>query len=180
MAARPIRRTKGIATAIPPVRKTINSVDLDEDFSDVSGDPGTEFTLADAEGNVIPPSGDATYRYMFADRNDSQFGPSYWKRSIPGWEEVHYDGTVTIKGVTFADGERIESRDLVLLRCNRAKKEKRERFERNQREILNRQRAREAQASVDLSSEDADERAAVVRAHREAGSNLGYQREARG
>lgn len=178
MATRTIRRAKSGATALAPQRKTIQAVDLDEDFSDVSGDPGTEFTLVDAEGNIIPPAGDSEHRYMFTDRNDKQFGLSYWKRSIPGWEEVHFDGTVTIKGMTFADGERIESRDLVLLRCNRAKKEKRERFERNQTEILNRQAARARQTDVVLDG-DAEDMSATVRAHRTAGSSLDYQREVR-
>jgi len=175
MAARPIRRTKGIATAIPPTRKTIPQVDLDEDFSDVSGDPGTEFTLVDAEGNVIPPEGDATYRYMFVDRNDSQFGPSYWKRAIPAREEVHFDGTVSIRGMTFKEGERLESRDQIVMRCSRALAEKRERYERNQRAILNRKLDRQREGVMDLSSEDAEERAAVVSRHRHAVEKLGYQ-----
>lgn len=172
-----IKRAKHGATALPPQRKTIPRVDLDEDFSDVAGDPGTEFTLVDAAGDVIPPEGDDTYRYLFADRNDSQFGLSYWKRQRPGYEEVHFDGTVTIRGMTFADGDRIESRDLVLLRCNRALKEKRERYERNRTAIANRELARAAQEDVVLEG-DAETMRATVSQHRTA--HLGGYHEARG
>lgn len=171
MATRTIRRAKSGATALPPNRKTIPHVDLDEDFSDVSGDPGTEFTLVDGKGETIGPEGDSTYRYLFADRNDSQFGPSYWKRALPPREEVHFDGTVTIKGVTFAEGDRIESRDLVLMRASRALCEKRERYERNKRAIDNRRMALAAQDDIDLTGGDG---ASVLARHRTS-SNLNYR-----
>lgn len=174
--ARIIKRAKSGATALPPERKTISRIDLDEDFSDVSGDPGNEFTLVDANGTVIGPEGDNAYRYMFADRNDGQFGPSYWKRAIPAFEEVHFDGSVTIKGMTFGEGERIESRDQVLLRCNRALKEKRERYERNKTAIQNRDMARAAQEDIVLDPDVQVTRERLA-AHR---GNLGGYNEARG
>jgi len=174
MATRTIRRAKSGATALPPTRKTIPHVDLDEDFSDVSGDPGTEFTLVDGDGNTLPPAGDGVYRYMFADKNDAQFGPAYWKRAIPPYEIVHFDGSVSIKGMTFAQDDVVESRDLVLMRANRGLKEKRERYERNKTAIENRRLRREADATLDLSSEDADVRA--EEAARARASMTGFQK----
>ena len=82
---------------------------------------------------------------------------------------------VSVKGLTFKSGDRIESRGQVLMRCNRAKREKRERYERVKTELQNRAMAKERQGDVDLSSDDPGERAAVVRQHRASGSSLNYQ-----
>lgn len=176
MATRTVRRSKSGATALPPAKRVIEPIDLDEDFSDVSGDPGSDFSLIDGDGEPIGPKGDATYRYMWCEGSDAQFGPGYWKRDVVPWEEVYFEeGGVSVKGLTFKSGDRIESRGQVLMRCSRAKREKRERYERVKTELQNRAMAKERQADVDLSSDDPGERAAVVRQHRASGSSLNYQ-----
>jgi hypothetical protein len=131
--------------------KVIERIDLDEDFSDVSGTPGSEFTLHTADGQIIPPEGDAEYHYCFVDKNDREFGLSFMKRNIPGYEVVTAEkGGVTIRGMEFAAGETIESRDQVLMRCNRAKWEKLQRYQVNKHEIENRKMQRRGEGTVDL------------------------------
>lgn len=149
MATRIIKRNKHGVNSLPP--KVIERIDLDEDFSDVSGDPGSEFTLCDGSGNVIPPEGDDTYHYMFADKNDTQFGPSFFKRQPVGYEVVHAEkGGVTIRGLEFKEGDIIESRDQILLRCNRAKWDKLQRYQVHKHEIENRKMQKRAVGTVDM------------------------------
>lgn len=149
MGTRIIKRTKHGTNALAP--KVVERIDLDEDFSDVSGDPGNEFTLCDGDGKTIPPEGDDTYHYIFADKNDSQFGPSFFKRQVPGYEVVYAEkGGLTIRGLEFKEGETIESRDQVLLRCNRAKWEKLQRYQVHKHEIENRKMQKRAVGTVDM------------------------------
>ncbi len=176
MSTRIVRRNKSGAVAMAPRKRAIEPVDAEEDFSDVSGDPNADFTLTDADGSLIGPQGNAEYRFLWCDAADSQFGPSYWKRDVVPWEEMHAEaGGVGVKGLTFEPGARIEVRGQVLMRCSRALKEKRERYERHKARTQNAAMANDRMADVDLSSDDPKERAAVVRAHRASGSNLNYQ-----
>lgn len=132
MATRQIKRSAHGSNALAPVVR--KRIDLDEDFSSVDGDPGNEFALVDADGKLLPPEGDGTYRYMFVqDSGDPVAGIPSLARMIPPREVVHY-----VKGVTphprgyetlLKEGDVIKSRDMVLARAPRDLVEKRERFE---------------------------------------------------
>lgn len=132
MATRVIKRSKNGVNALAPQPR--ERIDLNEDFSDVDGDPNAEFALVDGEGNTLGPEGDSTYCYLWAKNDgDGTTGIPAFLAAIPPYEVVKYD-----KGVTPAPrgtegfltpGENIVVRDQVLMRCSRALKEKRRRYE---------------------------------------------------
>jgi len=132
MATRVIKRGKHGTTAIAPeVRERI---DLDEDFSDVSGDPNSEFALYSPDGEKIGPEGDSTYCYLWAKNDgDGTTGIPAFLAAIPPYEVVKYDAKETPRPrgteAFLAEGENVVVRDQVLMRCSRVLKEKRRRYE---------------------------------------------------
>ncbi len=120
-------------------------IDLEEDFSDVSGDPGSEFSL-DQE--------DSGRHYVFV-HNDAD-DIAQFKRDVCGYEleRLRADGPCPkgMRGI-LTEGEAIVVRDHILMSCDKAKWEKRQRFLNNKTAIANAQMARARQSDVNL---DAD------------------------
>ena len=130
--ARIIKRAKHGSTSIAP--QVMDRIDLDEDFSDVSGDPNSEFALLSPDGKAIGPEGDSTYCYLWVKNDgDGTTGIPAFVAAIPPYEVVKYapKETPTPRGMAslLTEGENIVVRDQVLMRCSRALKEKRRRFE---------------------------------------------------
>jgi hypothetical protein len=143
MATRQIKRNaSGVNALAPQVRKRI---DLDEDYSDVSGDPGSEFSL-DNE--------DPSRHYVFAHNSPEDIGA--FQRDVCGYQaEVLEPGGVCPKGSKdlIKVGETIAVRDHVLMSCDKAKWEKRQRYLNNHTAIENARRTRELQADTNLEAD---------------------------
>ncbi len=161
MATRVVKRTKHGSTALAPQKR--ERIDLDEDFSDVSGDPNSGFMLVDAEGRVVPPEGDATRHYIFAHNSaDQTSGVTRFKNEKPGYEIVYFekDGVRPAGAEAFLkEGDQIVVSDHVLMSCDRALHEKRGRYERHKTAIQNHKMAVARQSDVNLD----DDRTAGVR-----------------
>ena len=132
MATRLIKRSKHGSNQIGP--QVIERIDLDEDFSDVSGDPNSEFALVAPDNTPIGPEGDATYCYLWVKNDgDGTTGIPAFVAAIPPYEVVKYDPKETPvprgMGPLLTEGENVVARDMVLMRCSRALKEKRRRYE---------------------------------------------------
>jgi len=132
LATRQIKRSAHGSNALAPVVR--KRIDLDEDFSDVDGDPNSEFVLFDGDGRKVDPKGDGEYRYMWVqDSGDPVAGIPSLARMIPPREVVYYvkGSTPAPRGLetTLKEGDTIKSRDMVLARASRELVEKRERFE---------------------------------------------------
>lgn len=117
---------KRSATAV----ETLDRVDPDEDFSDVDGDPKNEFALN-------PDSEDPTRHYHWAHNSPEDIGA--YKGGVLGYRVENYaDGGVRPQMCAdVAVGEAITKRDHVLVSCDKALWEKRQRFERKQQADLN-------------------------------------------
>lgn len=138
--ARIIKRTKQGAQALAP--QVLERIDLDEDFSDVSGDPGGEFAL---EGE------DLGRHYVFAHNSPEDIAT--FKRDVCGYQIEYASATgVSPRGARglIEDGAAITVRDHVLMSCDRAKWEKRQRYLNNKTRIDNAQAAAARQADVNF------------------------------
>lgn len=165
MGARTIRKNKNGATAIAPERVR-ERIDLDQDWSDVSGDPGSNFQLVDADGRKIPPQGDDERFYVWAhDSNDPESGTGRYKREIPGYEIVRFraDGVRPIGSTAdLVEGEPIKVMDHILMSCDRALHDKRDAYLRHKDAIRRRQVDKMREGDVVLSPD-----VSVARKHRE-------------
>lgn len=111
--------------------QTLERIDPDEDFSDVSGDPGVGFEVL---------NGDPTRKYAWA--HHTREGVADFIGGVVPYEMEYVsdaDDAVKLKSGMYGlkVGEPLTSRDMVLMSCDRAKWEKRQRYERNSRAILN-------------------------------------------
>src|SRR4051812_41230555 len=104
-----------------PTTVTIPRVDPDEDFSDVDGDYRTEFALDDE-------TQDPTRHYHWAHKSPDDIGQ--YKGGVLGYRLEHYakGGVRPLMCADETEGEAITKRDHVLVSCDRALWEKRERF----------------------------------------------------
>jgi hypothetical protein len=151
MGTRVIKRSKHGSNALAP--QAMERIDLeDEDFSDVSGDPGSAFSLTSAEGKRIPPEGDNTYFYVWAhNSSDPVSGVEFFRRLTPGYEIVTAGPDAPkVRGFELKDGEQIVSADHVLMRCNRALHEKYNRWQAHKTDKNNRRMAAARQSDVNL------------------------------
>lgn len=118
--------------APPPEVEVVDPIDPDEDFSDVSGDPGSAFRLENT---------DPTREYIWA--HSSTEGVSSMRANVVGYVIEHYlgddwresdaedaRGPVRPVGMAgfFQKGERIMVRDHVLMSAPRALVNKRKRY----------------------------------------------------
>jgi hypothetical protein len=121
--------------------ETVERFDPDEDFSDVDGDPRNEFELD-------KDSADPTRKYIWAHNSPETIGE--YKGHVLKYKVEHYaDGGVTPRmSAGYTEGELITRRDHVLMSCDLALWEKRERFLRKQsdqkKELLSRKRQRDS------------------------------------
>ncbi len=141
--ARIIKRTKQGTQALAPV--VLERIDLDEDYSDVSGDPGGEFSL---EGE------DLGRHYVFAHNSPEDI--STFKRDVCGYQiEYATETGVSPRGARglIEVGTAITVRDHVLMSCDRAKWEKRQRYLNNKTRIENAQAADARQADINLKND---------------------------
>ena len=109
--------------------QVIERFDPDEDFSDVDGDLTNEFALDE-------DSQDPGRHYVWV-RNDVESIGDY-KGHVLKYKLEHYtkDGVVPRMRAEAKDDEMITRRDHVLMSCDRALFEKRERFERRKNDAL--------------------------------------------
>lgn len=128
-------------TPAPMATKVIPRVDPDEDFSDVDGDPRTEFALDEA---TLDPS--RHYHWAHNSRDDI----SQYTGGVLGYVVEHLqDGGVRPKmGYGIAPGEAITKRDHVLVSCDKALWDKRERFEKKKNADMRAGMFKAAQRSI--------------------------------
>lgn len=114
MPRRQITRRKPVEVEV------VEPLDPEDDFSDVSGDPGNGFRLLNS---------DPSRSYIWA--HDSKLGISEYQANLLGYVvEKFTAGGVCPAGMEgfYQEGERIVVRDHVLMSCDRARQEKRTRF----------------------------------------------------
>ena len=127
--------------------KTLPRVDPDdEDFSDVDGDIRTEFALDES-------TKDPTRHYHFAHNSRDDIG-TYTGGPL-GYvvEHVTEGGVKLQQGYGLKEGEPITKRDHVLVSCDRAMFEKRERYLGKKNQETRDQMFRKAQGTIDLRRE---------------------------
>lgn len=101
--------------------KFLSRFDPDEDFSDVDGDPTNEFALVDEESDR---------HYHYAHNSPDDIG-AYKGGIIPyRVEHATKDGVRPRMSAEIGEGETIQKRDLILMSCDKALWQKRNRFER--------------------------------------------------
>lgn len=138
-----IKPSKQGSVALAP--QVIERIDLDEDYSDVSGDPGGEFSLDNEDRNR---------HYVFAHNSPEDI--SQFKRDVCGYHvEQYLEGGVCPRGARglIEVGEAITVRDHVLMSCDKAKWEKRQRYLNHKTTIDNERAARARQADVNLQAD---------------------------
>jgi len=161
--ARPVRISRNGMTAIPRQRTVprLEEEPMDPEYwADVSGDPGDQFGLENA---------DPSREYMWAVANGSDQGTvSAMRRQIPGYvvETYKKDG-VRAKGDADEDieeGKSITRGEHVLMSCDKAKRAKRRRYESKRLDI---EQARlEMQGDINLEGLDTEEMAETVANYR--------------
>jgi hypothetical protein len=109
------------AKAPAPKTETVERIDPDEDFSDVDGDLRAEFALSDEAPDR---------HYVWVHNKPETVGE--YKGNLLGYKVEHAeaDGVHPTMLYETQPGEAITRRDHVLMSCDRARFEKRERFER--------------------------------------------------
>jgi hypothetical protein len=129
----------------PPVVETLERVDLDEDFSDVDGDLSNQFALKD-------PSPDRKYVWV---HNDPQ-SIGLYKGDVRHYEVVYgqHDTARSVADAGIKDGEAVTMMDHVLMSCDRARADKRERFERLTNSNERKKLFRNAQGDTRLHRDD--------------------------
>lgn len=146
------RRPKSDSEEVLGVR-FLSRIDPDEDFSDVDGDPRNEFALNNEEPDR---------HYHYASQEDIA---SYKGGVVPyRIEHASKDGVSTLMGVgDYKEGEAIVKKGLILVSCDKAKWQKRNRFEYVKTLKTNEAMVRRRQRDVDLREREAfeDERAEV-------------------
>lgn len=126
----------------PSQVETLQRIDPDEDFSDVDGDPRTEFALTNE---------DPDRQYIWAHNDPDDIGRL--KGGVLGYKvEYAEDGGVNAKmHAGYTPGEVITKRDHVLMSCDRALWEKKERFEaKKTKEANERMFKKNSRSSIDL------------------------------
>jgi hypothetical protein len=126
--------------------ETLNRIDPDEDFSDVDGDPRTEFAL---DESTLDP--DKHYHWAHNDPDDI----GQYTGGQLGYRVEHLeDGGVRPKmGYGIKPGEAIVKRDHVLISCDKALWDKRERFLKKKTQDNNRAMFKKLQSPIDLRKE---------------------------
>lgn len=106
-----------------PATEVLERIDPDEDFSDVDGDLSNEFSLKDPDPNK---------HYVFVHDDRDSIGT--YKSNVLKYEVVYAqnDDVRPLADGGYADGEAVRARDHILMSCDRARFEKRGRFERQQ------------------------------------------------
>jgi len=119
----------------------VKRVDPDEDFSDVDGDPANEFALDDKESDR---------KYVWA--HNSPDGIGDYKGAIVPYRIEHYhpDGVKARMRAEHVEGEMITKRDHVLMSCDKALWQKRNRYERAQQLKHNETMFKRRQRDTDL------------------------------
>lgn len=138
------RRTKSDAEEVLGVR-FLTRIDPDEDFSDVDGDPRNEFALDGEES-------DRHYHYA------SQDDIAEYKGGVVPYrvEYAGKDGVRVMQGVgDIKDGEPIVKKGLILVSCDKAKWQKRNRFEYVKTLKHNEAQMKRRQRDVDLRDREA-------------------------
>lgn len=149
----PEKKTKRVrrqpaSDAIEALGVPLNRIDPDEDFSDVEGDPTNEFGLLNEESDR---------HYHWARNTPDDLG--YYKGGIIPYRVEHAsaDGVSPRMSSEFTEGEAIQKRDLVLMSCDKAKWQKRNRYERVQTLATNEGMIKKLQRDRDLRKERGDE-----------------------
>ena len=126
--------------------KFLSRVDPDEDFSDVDGDLRNEFALENE---------DPTRHYHWAHNNPNDIGQ--YKGGILKYR-VEYTAPGNVEArmrSEFVEGEAITKRDHVLVSCDKAMWQKRNRFEHMQTRKNNERMFKRRQRDLDLRNPDA-------------------------
>jgi hypothetical protein len=122
-----------------PKTETLTRIDPDEDFSDVDGDPRTEFALVNE---------DPTRHYHWAHKSPDDIG-QYKGGVIPyRVEHATADGVAAKMAAEFVEGETIMKRDHVLVSCDKEKWDKLQRYRRKQTTEANESMFKKSQRSV--------------------------------
>jgi hypothetical protein len=126
--------------------KVIPRVDPDEDFSDVDGDIRTEFALDES-------TMDPTRHYHMAHNSRDDIGQ--YTGGPLGYvvEHVAAGGVKFKQGYGLVNGEPLTKRDHVLVSCDKAMWEKRQRFEIKKNADMRGKMFRDAQSPIDLRRE---------------------------
>lgn len=126
--------------------KYLNRVDPDEDFSDVDGDLRGEFAL-DNE--------DPQRHYHWAHNDPNDVGA--YKGGLLKYRVEHYhaDGVMARMHAEHVEGEAITKRDHVLVSCDKAMWQKRNRFEHMQTRQTNDRMFKRKQRDLDLRNPNA-------------------------
>jgi len=150
--SKPARRRK-LSDAEEVLGTHLMRIDPDEDFSDVDGDPKTDFALSNTDPNR---------KYHWASQSDI----GNYKSGQLGYKIEHYE-----EGGVFATlndeqrlGERIEKKDLILVSCDKAKWQKRNRYEHVQTLQTNEAMIKKLQRTRDMRRELGDDDDSEMRA----------------
>ncbi len=125
-----------------PKTEILTRIDPDEDFSDVDGDIRNEFELVDQ---------DPTRVYHWAHSSEADIGQ--YTGGIVGYKvERSAAGGVGLRqrGVELKDGEVITKRDHVLLSCDKALFDKRQRFLNKKQREDNDRMFKKNQSTIDM------------------------------
>ena len=123
------------------VEKVIQRFDPDEDYSDVDADPRNLFALNE-------DSMDPDRHYHWAHNSPTDIGE--YKGGPVGYDIEHYrqDGVRVQMMQEGGEGETVTRKDHVLMSCDRAKWEKRQRFEQRHTQQTNDQMFKRNQRTV--------------------------------
>lgn len=121
--------------------KSLSRIDPDEDFSDVDGDPGTDFALTD-------PADDR--HYVWVRNHPDDIGE--YKGSLLGYRVEHAEkgGVAPKMSSDLTEGEAIQKRGHVLMSCDLALWQKKNRLDFKRTSETNAQMFKRKQRDLDL------------------------------